>query len=257
MSSFFELFKNLLFPPKCISCEELLDISLTEKCEKVLCSSCRGKFEKAKLYTCSECMHDMLDCRCMPKLLKASDACALISLFIYQPRATDDISSAADNIVYYLKRNNYRNGFDFLGKQLSYPLSAAMSDLGFETEDTVITFVPRRKSTVIKYGFDQSELLAKAISKRMKMECRSVLERKFSWRNQKSLNASQRIKNVKRAFAMKNPEYIMGRNIIIVDDVVTSGASMSECIKILKRFGAKRVICVSIAKSESIKSKRH
>ncbi len=247
----------MLFPPKCISCEELLDISLAEKCENVLCSSCRGKFEKAKLHTCSECMHDMVDCRCMPKLLKASDACALISLFIYERRSTDEDSSAADNIVYYLKRNNYLNGFDFLGKQLSYPISVAMAELGFKNDDTLITFVPRRKSSVVKYGFDQSELLAKAISKRMKIECRSVLERKFSWRNQKSLNASERIKNVRRAFAMENPEYIMGRNIIIVDDVVTSGASMSECIKILKKFGAKRVICASIAKSESIASKRH
>ncbi len=103
----------------------------------------------------------------------------------------------------------------------------------------LITFTPRRKHQVTLYGFDQAEEIAKAISRETLIPCRKLLERTGFSFEQKSLKKKKREKNVIGKFKCTQP--LKGKRILLVDDVITTGSTVSECAKMLKSQGAKEV----------------
>ncbi|MBQ6892731.1 MAG: ComF family protein, partial [Clostridia bacterium] len=122
-------------------------------------------------------------------------------------------------------------------------------DNGLLPVDPIVTFAPRLPNAVKKYGYDQGKLLAENYAKIGGYKFKTLFRRKMIPRQtqQKLLNYRQRAANVKGAFAICDVEQIYGRNVILIDDVVTSGATLGECISLLYENGAKTVICRSIA----------
>ena len=110
-----------------------------------------------------------------------------------------------------------------------------------------ITYIPRRKSTKRYYSFDQSQKLAKALGKIINIPVFSCIENKGK-REQKRLNKIERLENARKAYAMKKNAKIEYENIFLVDDIITSGASMKVCADLLYENGAKNVIPVAFAK---------
>lgn len=98
--------------------------------------------------------------------------------------------------------------------------------------------------------FNQSALLANALSKQIKKPVIHALARRRFTSTQKGLSRRERLKNVRMAFICsdKYKDKIKGRNIALIDDVLTSGATVSECAKLLKRNGAKSVSVYTIAR---------
>ena len=103
----------------------------------------------------------------------------------------------------------------------------------------VITFTPRRPNQVRYYGFDQSEELAVAISTATGIPCKTLLKRVGFARAQKKLKGKDRAKNVKGKFI--GTENIDNKNILLIDDVVTTGSTIAECARILKENGANKI----------------
>jgi ComF family protein len=99
-------------------------------------------------------------------------------------------------------------------------------------------------------GFNQSELIAAAALKLAKMgELRpEVIQRRRATESQTGLSPQQRRSNMRGAFAAKCPNEISGRNIILVDDVFTTGTTVSEAARVLLRAGASRVWVVTVAR---------
>ncbi len=119
------------------------------------------------------------------------------------------------------------------------------------TQCDLILPVPLHRWRLLRRRYNQSALLAKKIHQLTKIPTNPfILERIHATQSQGHLNFIERTSNVKSAFFIspKNAEKIAGKNIIVVDDVMTTGATANECAKILKKSGATRVDILCVAK---------
>jgi ComF family protein len=99
-------------------------------------------------------------------------------------------------------------------------------------------------------GYNQCAILAKGLAKRIgRRFAGDVLSRCGSPRRQAGLSEEARRENAKGTFAVTRPELARGRTLLVVDDVMATGSTLSECAKALKAAGASRVLCATIARS--------
>lgn len=118
----------------------------------------------------------------------------------------------------------------------------------------IITWVPISRRRLRKRGYDQSQLLAQRIADKLDMPCVRTLKKIRHTRAQSKVKGtSERRANVLGAYAVCPDAAVEGRRILLVDDVLTTGATMSECARMLLTAGAKQVACVTLAMSESKK----
>ncbi|NLB54968.1 MAG: ComF family protein [Lentisphaerae bacterium] len=118
----------------------------------------------------------------------------------------------------------------------------------FEQIDAVIPvpmhIIKRRKRT-----YNQAHILAKHLAKAFNLPVESGLIKKTVHRtSQTSLTAAQRRTNIRGAFKAVKPDKLQGRNFLIVDDVMTTGATVNEIAKVLKKAGAGKVFVVTVAR---------
>jgi ComF family protein len=97
-------------------------------------------------------------------------------------------------------------------------------------------------------GFNQSELLAREIATRASVPVRNLARRAKATTPQAGLTNAKRRANVSGAFQVRCPERVAGLKILLVDDVMTTGATASACARVLKRAGAARVILLTVAR---------
>ena len=113
----------------------------------------------------------------------------------------------------------------------------------------IIIPIPMHKNKKTKRGYNQSELFAKGISKALKIpvSVNSLIKQRDTLM-QSSLGKNERTKNVQNAYEIKNMEKINNKNILLVDDIYTTGATINECKRIIMRAGATKVGVLIIAK---------
>ncbi|MEG2685981.1 MAG: ComF family protein [Christensenellaceae bacterium] len=120
-------------------------------------------------------------------------------------------------------------------------LAQKMADFlqDYELAVDLITFVPIHKNRLRQRGFDQSELIATHLALLLNIECKSLLIRKRDTKPQYQLNAQQRIQNIKGAFALSKDYsiHLKDQNILLIDDIYTTGITVSECMNELKKAG--------------------
>ncbi len=117
-------------------------------------------------------------------------------------------------------------------------------------KETYITFVPTNLSSERKKGFDHSRALADHIARATNKKTIKLLKKTKETESQTGLDKEKRLLNVKNAFSFISPQ--KNRKIekaIIIDDVWTSGATMKECCRVLKKNGVKKVWGFTIAKA--------
>lgn len=114
-------------------------------------------------------------------------------------------------------------------------------------KDIILVPVPLHSSRKRWRGFNQSEILGRDLAKRFKHPYADLLLRNRYTKPQVELKKDERAKNVRGAFSLRQAQGIKGRDFILVDDVFTTGATMSECAKVLKRAGAKSVWAMAVA----------
>lgn len=237
-----ELLKRILVVHKCVSCRSILDY---DNFYEAFCPSCREAYLASKMGICPECASEADKCRCKPELLKKDDVLALRRLFFYSKARSGE---PQNRLIYYLKRNKSKRASRVVAGELSSLISAELARHEI-TDKPLLVGIPRSHGALFEYGFDQSDILCRAISDASGVEYCRVLKRRRGGRAQKSLTAGQRRKNIKDLVYLddKRAELIRGRTVILLDDVVTTGASMSACAQILKRAGAKNILCIAIA----------
>lgn len=113
----------------------------------------------------------------------------------------------------------------------------------------VITYIPMLRSDREKRGYNQAELIARELRFLVKAPCAELLEKCRETRQQKSLDGGERRTNVLGAFRVIDPETVRGRCILLVDDLCTTGSTLSEAAKALKEAGAFKVIAAAYAKT--------
>jgi len=117
------------------------------------------------------------------------------------------------------------------------------------TNFDLVTYVPMHMLREMFRGYNQAELLARRLAKLLGGKPVSdCLTRKVRTRKQAGLNARDRRRNVEGSFNVNRPEWIDGRRILLVDDVMTTGATVNECATALKEGGAAQVFVVTAAR---------
>ena len=135
-----------------------------------------------------------------------------------------------------------------LGRRLGQRLGETIiGNPDFLESDSLVP-VPLHKSRYRERGFNQSEVVAEEVSKTSGVSVlKNVLKRKKNTKDQTNLSPQQREENVRGAFVVTAPEMVSGKRIILVDDVITTGATLSECARMLRQAGAERILGMTIA----------
>lgn len=236
--------ENFLCVFKCPVCLE--PVALGEE-EDVLCPVCRAKFESEKREICVDCGLPAPLCRCPGEFMPKDDSGRLVKLSFYRAGSR----SATDRLVVRLKHCLDVRAFDFTAGQLVPGILSELEARGVTAEDAIVTYAPRSARSERRDGFDQGRELSLAISRATGIRHEELLFRLKHSRMQKSLDTEQRHRNAADAFRTEKGLSLAGRTVILVDDVVTTGSTMSACIELLKRAGAGNVVCVAIAKTRS------
>lgn len=172
-----------------------------------------------------------------------------ISLISKDPAYYYDIEGLDDLIVSSTYSGIMRRliiDFKFKGK-LSYGeiISEIMTEkiLDKNLRDQVITYVPMHWKKEGERGYNQSKILAEKIARNLNLPCQDVFEKVIDTKFQVGLKKFDREENLRGAFHVKN----YAKEIIIVDDVITTGATISELTKIAKKTGIKKVTALIAA----------
>lgn len=139
-------------------------------------------------------------------------------------------------------------GASWLTPDLTDLLEGALFGFGPDRPFHAITAVPLHDARRRARGYNQSELLARSLARRLKLPCMNTLVRIRPTPSQTLLNAAARRRNLRDAFAPVSPEWIVQRNWLLVDDVMTTGATLDEAARVLRASGALDIWAVTVAR---------
>jgi ComF family protein len=161
------------------------------------------------------------------------------------------------DLIHLLKYNGVRPAAGALGRMLASPIAAL--EAVFEQPRVLVIPVPLYKGKRRQRGFNQAELIARAAwhacgSERLQL-APDVLARTRDTKSQIGLSGHERRAHLRGAFAVPRTAEVTGREVLLVDDVYTTGATVSECARVLRRAGAAQVWVATVARTMKLASK--
>jgi competence protein ComFC len=222
---------NILFPIECLGCAAP---------GAYLCFECRAQcLGPIKKLACPICERASLVGATHPKCQTPE---GIDGIFI----AGDFSNPLLRRAIKALKYKNVRVlGSDlanFMATRFSMQFRSFLEQL-----EPTLTYVPLHPSRERWRGYNQSQLLASALSTELQLPYESTLLRRANTADQTKLDKESRKINVADAFRLIEGCSVRGKDFIIVDDVCTTGATLKECAKVLKRNGARLVWGIAIA----------
>ena len=133
----------------------------------------------------------------------------------------------------------------FNAESLSRRLAEVLSDMAGEID--IVCHVPVSRQRRRERGFDQSELLAKKTARLLGREHGCLLKKIRNNKPQHELDSEKRVSNVIGVYAAAKPGLIEGKRILLIDDICTTGNTLSECCRVLLSAGAASVVCAAAA----------
>lgn len=207
--------QKLLFPPKCALCDRLLEGE-----EEGLCRLCRKETADN-----------------VPPVRKDSGIIC-ISALAYGGDVRESLHRYK-----FSGRTSYSKAYALLLAERLYGTDFQRVEL-----ITWAPISPRRKR---QRGYDQSELVARRLSELMCIPLAATLRKTRNNPKQSSLrDAARRQENVRNVYAVTDPKRVQGRRILLVDDIVTTGATLRECSRVLREAGAEAVLCATVAQAQ-------
>lgn len=199
---------------RCVICNEYSEES------EPLCTSCRKK-----LRHCVEGFY----------IGTSEEKYFVWSVFYY--------SNIVKELIIRLK---YKSDF-ICGEILAKYMLESVKDIGLQFD--LIAYVPMTKSALKNRGYNQSEFLAKYLSRFLDIPVIGNLIKIMDTKDQIGLNGDERWNNMKTCFKVVENKYIKNKNILLIDDVVTTGATAFHCAQNLRKSGNSKVYILTIAKS--------
>ncbi|MBE6606197.1 MAG: ComF family protein [Ruminococcaceae bacterium] len=237
---------DFLFPPTCISCNNILDSGTNE----VMCNVCRVKWENAKT-SIKNLFHGQAVVPFEIEDAPYNKDSYIASLINYRPITLDSGFAVGKRLIFELKRHNFKRHIDFLSKELENLVRDTMSDVHNYNGYTVVS-IPRNPINYIKTANDGVREIGKSLAAKLNCEYADILVKSIFSKEQKFLSAAQRSKNVSGNIRLRkeSARRIKDRRIILIDDVVTTGATVKEAARLLMCEGkAQSVYVYSIAQN--------
>lgn len=234
LRSFIASFKRTMFPEGyvCLGCGKEL----------------RSEFRDQSL--CPECLE------ALP--FKTGKTCAICGTNIYVGRLCRRCSAFTPEFDRAVAPFNYNGlarkfvldlkigGKVFLARYMADYMANYIK--GLQLKFDLVTAVPSTKKTLRQRGFDHTELIAAEFSELVEMPYRKLLLRTKHKLDQSRLSFADRFNAVKGNFSAMPDADITGMTVLLIDDILTSGATASECAAVLKKQGAKRVYVLTFAR---------
>ena len=213
---FFSRLLDLLFPPRCTFCRRFLKNN-----EKCICEEC-GKT--------------------LPYVEKVGRKGEFFSVCVSPLYYKNRVRSAVLRFK-FKSATNYTTCFGKI-------LAECISD-NLKGKYDYITWVPLSEKRRKKRGYDQAALLAMATALELDDVAIEILRKPVDVPAQSGVGAAEKRRaNVSGVYEVIEPEIIMGNRILVIDDIITTGATLSECARVLLTAGAKEVLCAALATTE-------
>jgi ComF family protein len=234
---------DLVFAPVCLGCDGLI---ASGDSARLVCRRCRSHLRRPPPPTCGRCgaplrqtgrehrFHGCDECAAWPDALRLARSACLME-------------PPADRLVHELKYRGW--------PALAGPLGERMARLEWPAEahePAVCVPVPTTAKRLRERGYNQAERLAQAVGRASSREVQPLLRRVSGTRTQTALQPAARAANVAGAFAPAE-QGIAGAHIILVDDVLTTGATAVECARVLSDAGACCVRLLTFARAFEIR----
>ena len=230
MSSVIQKILAVLFPRRCPVCGEFTDSQSPH-----LCRSCAEALMTEYAKHCPVCKRTAATCSCLVSAL-SKDPCPVTVLGFYEPGNTGSVSS---RLVYALKHQTDDGAAHVFARDLSGAILRAFLIAGEDIRTWTVTFTPRSDLGYEENGFDQAKRLAKLFARYTGARYEPIFRRRGG-EEQKDLSAKEREENA-TTICLRHPRRKHAGKYIVVDDIMTSGATMAECIRLLSTHGAESV----------------
>lgn len=227
LKSALKRFSDFLFCRRCTICGDVVEID----CD--LCDECKA-LKKIENPRCMHCGCSKNDCTCKNR---KNEYKQIIAVYYYKDSIVRAVSNFKNNDMPFLADN--------MADEIYSLIVQDYGDINFD----YITYVPLRRLHQAKRGFNQSQLIADRLSKRMSVKIVSLLKKIRYTGVQHHKSARERSADVFGAYDVvdKYKYKLDGKTILLIDDVKTTGSTLSECAKMLKIYGAENVYAAAFA----------
>ncbi|MDD2732332.1 MAG: ComF family protein [Desulfuromonadaceae bacterium] len=238
IKQFFNALLDVILPPICHICHSFIPNADTLH----ICQTCHDHLPLVSSPLCSRCGIPFIgagdDHRCSACSIQPPHFDAARAHFLYEGPIRD--------LIHAFKYNRHT----YLRFPLALLALEGVSGVPTDHNLNLIVPVPLHRSRLRQRGFNQAVLLGNILSHRLALPMvPDALARTRATEPQIELSAAERRVNVKGAFSVKKPERVEGKRILLLDDVMTTGSTMDECAKELKKAGADVVIAITIART--------
>lgn len=222
-------FLNIFFPNRCVGCK---------KEGTSLCFECASKIEKIVTDTCPKC----------GKIREYGRFCVQCKKNLETPLVGVTIAVAYDEgptkeLVFSLKYLGLSTIAPVLGELIYQKIKG-----GISTRNAVVVPVPLSFEREKKRGYNQSELIARYLAKKLNIPGGCSLERIRDTKTQVGLSLEMRKENIKGAFFCSDTEFVRNKKVLLIDDVATTFSTLNECARELKKAGAREIWGLVVAK---------
>jgi ComF family protein len=225
----FEDLLSLLFPESCYACDGAM-----ARGEKYICTTCNVKLPYTDYHLHGATELNPLQRRFWGKV-------QVRYAFAYL------LFTSKGRVQRMLHKLKYKEAKE-LGEHLGFRYGSLLLDHQYAEQFDLVVPVPLHKYKLRRRGYNQSECFAKGISDSMRLPLKpDALIRVSDTGSQTRKNRLDRWQNVEQVFQVKQAEYITGKRILLVDDVMTTGATLEACTVSLLAAGAIQVSVVTIA----------
>jgi len=235
LNTLYQTVVNLCYPPFCISCRTSLEQGL-------LCQDCLDSAVRIEAPFCQICS------RPYTGVFGAPFACPDCE---DHPPAFDCVATRyqATGIVRDLIHRFKYSGEFHLRNLLVNWLEEALSDPRVSTEafDSLVP-VPLHPTRIRERGYDQIAALVGLLGERSRKPVSLCLRRSRYTESQTRFSRKERLQNLQNAFELRKGTSVLGKRLLLVDDVLTTGSTLDECARVLKSHGAKSVCAVTVAR---------
>ena len=208
---------DLIYPPKCVLCGKLLKNE-----EKNICCECNADFE----ILCPE---------------KSGQSFTNIRLSIAPFYYEGKIRDALLRYKFHGKSCYSKFFAVYMYEELNQT----------ELKPDIITWVPLSRKRLRARGYDQARLLAEELSELTSTECVRLLKKRRNVKPQSTVGAyEERKKNISGAYSAYNVEKLQSKNILLIDDIITTGSTAGECAGELLKAGAGEIFVLTVARTK-------
>jgi competence protein ComFC len=232
---------NLFYPAVCRICSEKIN-----EFDRNICAYCVKKIKERIPPFCVKCGRQLEG---EPELIAACPDCRKHAPYFDRAWSACHYDEPLKSLIHDFKYKKVSSlSTDFTALIIDF-----MKKYNVGKDCQMILSIPMHSNRLFKREINHSDILAQNLGKKINIPCSlSTLKKTKDTLFQSKLKREARIKNLRSSFSLKNSSIIRDKNILLIDDLFTTGSTVNECSRLLKNSGAKRVEVITLARGDNV-----